>query len=403
MTANDALDLEYVRLGLRIGRHAEGYIDAYIGPPEIQSEIAGEPLRPLESLRDDVARLRERLSAAEMDDGRRDHLTRQLTAMDTLLRLRDGEPVSLVDEVQGCFDFTPERVPEATLDAALREVDTLLPGKGDLGKRRADWNRQFELPKERILPVLEVALAETRRRTLALLDLPPDEGVTLQLVSDKPWSGYNWYEGNGRSRIDVSTDLPVRADFVLNLMAHEAYPGHHTESTVKERRLYRGLGRLEHCIVLLISPECLVGEAIATVAQDVIFPDRAELESWLRDVLYAAAGTQVDVALQLRLVDAFEKLDGVAGNAAFLLHADQRPDEEVLAYLRHYELLTEQEARQRLRFLSNPLSRGYIFNYAHGRRMLKRAFAVGGTREVFLWAVTEPVTPSAIAARYGIK
>ena len=225
----------------------------------------------------------------------------------------------------------------------------------------------------------------------------------MQLVSDKPWSGFNWYEGNGRSRIDVNTDLPVRADFVLNLMAHEAYPGHHTENAVKEQGLYRGLGRLEHCVVLLNAPECLVGEAIATVAQDVIFPDRYELESWLRDALYAAAGIQVDVALQLRLVDAFEKLDGVAGNAAFLLHADRRPDEEVLAYLRRYGLRTEQEARQFLRFLSSPLSRGYIFNYSHGRRLLKRAFAVGGMREVFLWAVTEPVTPSGIAARYGVR
>ena len=233
--------------------------------------------------------------------------------------------------------------------------------------------------------------------------MPADESVELRLVSDRPWSGYNWYLGQSRSRIEVNTDLPVRADHVVHLMAHEAYPGHHTEQASKEERWYRRAGRLEHSILLLLAPECVISEGLATVAEEVIFPDQDELAAWLRHVLYPAAGIQADVDLQLRLARAAEKLDGVSGNAAFLLHEDGRPEDEVLAYIRRYSLRTDKEARQTLRFIGNPLFRSYIFNYSCGRRLLKQAGTTSSLRDVFRWVIREPVTPTAIVARYRLS
>ena len=34
----------YLRLGLRLGRHVDGIVDAYFGPPELQAAVAAEPL-----------------------------------------------------------------------------------------------------------------------------------------------------------------------------------------------------------------------------------------------------------------------------------------------------------------------------------------------------------------------
>jgi hypothetical protein len=153
----------------------------------------------------------------------------------------------------------------------------------------------------------------------------------------------------------------------------------------------------------LLAPESFIAEAIATVAEDVVFPDRSERAIWLRTVLYPQAGITTDVDLQLRLERAAEKLDGVGGNAAFLLHEDHRPDEEVVAYMKQHGLRTEKEARQTLRFIRNPVFRAYIFNYFYGRRLLKQCFAVGGVWDVFRWVVSEPVTPSAIVARYELE
>jgi len=242
--------------------------------------------------------------------------------------------------------------------------------------------------------VLRLALAEVRRPTLELLDLPDGEEVTIEIVQDKPWIAYNWYLGGYRSRIEVNTDLPVRANAAVGLMAHEAYPGHHTEHAIKEQRLYRGDGRLEHSIFLMNTPECLVSEGIASVAREVVFPDDA-LVAWLRDELYPAAGIQgVDSELQVRIDRAAEQLRDASGNAAFLLHEDGLSEDQVLAYLQHYALRTQDEARQTLKFLTNPLFRAYIFTYYYGRDLLRRAFEVHDVSSMFRRVVSEPVTPA---------
>lgn len=403
MATYDSIGQKYVRLALHLEHHIEGFVDGYYGPPEFTVEVSAEAPREAVALQDDATRLAEHVAAADIDAQRRDYLVRQVRAMQTMLRRLSGEELSLAEEVQGCFDITPLRIPESEFETGLRELDTLLPGRGDLATRHAQWNRQFELAKERILPVMETTLAEVRRRTRAMLNLPTDEGVEIQLVSNQPWAGYNWYLGQNHSRIDINTDLPVRADAATNLMAHEAYPGHHTEHMLKEQRWYRQAGRLEHSILLLLAPESFVAEAVATVAVDVISPERGEQNAWLNNVLYPKAGISVDVELQARLEQASEKLSGVSGNAAFLLHQEHRPEEEIVEYIRYYGLRTEKEARQSLRFLKRSLFRAYIFNYFFGRRLLKQAFAVGEVLNVFRRVVSEPVTPSAIVARYGVQ
>lgn len=402
MNAADPIGHAYVKLALRINRHAAGFVDGYYGPPEWKASIEAEPVRPVAALQDDAQRLREAIARAEMDAQRRDFLMKQRTAMEMVLRRLAGEDVPYAEEVQACFDITPSRIPEAEFDRALRDLDALLPGTGDLAARQVAWKRTFELPNERVLALAQTTLTEVRRRTQAILELPAGESMELKLVSGQPWSGYNWYLGQGRSRIEINTDLPVRADFLLNLMAHEAYPGHHTEHAIKEARWYVQAGRLEHSILLLLAPESLIAEGIATVAQEVILPDKVELAAWLREVLYAQAGIEADVDLQLRLAQVAEKLAGVSGNAAFLLHVDKRPEDKVIEYLCHYGLRTEKEARHSLAFLSNPLYRAYTFTYFYGRRLLKDAFAKADMLDVFRWVIRDPVTPSAVATRYGV-
>ena len=50
--------LRYVELGLRLGRHVDGLVDAYFGPAEISDRVDAEDLRPPALLADDAASLR---------------------------------------------------------------------------------------------------------------------------------------------------------------------------------------------------------------------------------------------------------------------------------------------------------------------------------------------------------
>ena len=84
--------------------------------------------------------------------------------------------------------------------------------------------------------------------------------------------GYNWYDGGRRSRVDINTDLPVRAPDLVHSVAHETYPGHHLEHAWKEAELVDRLGRLEARILLINTPECLISEGLADVGGRFVAP-----------------------------------------------------------------------------------------------------------------------------------
>jgi hypothetical protein len=392
----DEIGRSYLTLALNVDRHFEGFVDAYFGPPQLQARAAtGEP-RPLESLADDALQLRTAIETSDYDPQRKDFLVRQIRAMTAVIRSLRGDRLGFVEEVELYFDITPEMTDEALFAAAHAEMDRLLPGDGALVERVATWKRGLELEPGRVMRVFELACQETRRRTLALFDLPPGEDLSLQLVAEQPWAAYNWYLGDYRSRIDLNTDLPLHAHSAVPLLAHEAYPGHHTEHAIKEYRLYRQQGRAEHAIQLLLAPECVLSEGIADNAQRVILTD-PQLVAFLRDQLYPEARlTGVDVEQQIRLGKASEKLRWVGCNAALLLHREGRPPDEVQQYIERYGLRTPQEAKQTMKFIQNPLFRSYIFNYATGKALLAPLLEGADAVDNFRRLLSEPLTPTQV-------
>ncbi len=392
----DEIGRAYLLLALNLERHFEGFVDAYFGPPELKAQAqAGEP-RPLDALADDARQLVAAVEASDYDPQRHDFLWRQARAMAAVVRNLSGPQLGFVEEVELYFDITPEMTDEAIFAAAHAELDRLLPGDGALLDRVVAWRKRLEMAPDRILPVFELARQETRRRTRALFDLPDGEELSLHLVKDQPWAAYNWYLGNYRSRIELNTDLPVRASSAVPLLAHEAYAGHHTEHAIKEAVLYRTQGRAEHCIQLLLAPECVLSEGIADSALDVIW-DRADRAAFLRDELYPAAGLpDIDVGLQMQIERAGEALRGVGDNAALLLHRDGRPADEVQRYEERWGLRTPREAAQSMKFMQNPLFRSYIFNYAMGKDLLAPLLAGPAAVANFGRLLSEPFTPSQI-------
>jgi hypothetical protein len=179
-------------------------------------------------------------------------------------------------------------------------------------------------------------------------------------------------------------------------MAHEAYPGHHTEHAIKEHRLYQQQGRTEHAIQLLLAPECVLSEGIGDTAQDIIFDD-ADLAGFLHDELFPASGLSgIDAEQLLRLNRASTGLRRVSCNAALLLHRDGQPPDQVQRYIERYGLRTPKEASQTMRFIQNPLFRSYIFNYALGKELLAPLLDGPDAVPIFQRLLSEPFTPTQI-------
>jgi hypothetical protein len=327
-------------------------------------------------------------------------MTRQTRAMGAVIRNLAGDQLYFVEEVELYFDITPEMVDEAVFEAAHAEIDRVLPGEDPLLERVQAWEKGLELERDRIGAVFDRAFEEARRRTLELFDLPPGEEVSLELVKDKPWRAYNWYLGGHRSRIELNIDLPPRLFGTMSVVAHEAYPGHHTEQAIKEHLLYRREGRAEHAIHVL-APEAALSEGIAVNALGVIFSD-AELAEFLGDELCPLAGLpNVDADRLVGVARALEPLRAVAGNAALLLHRDGRPSDEVQGYIERYYLGSPKQVAQAMRFIQIPLWRSYAFNYTIGRELLAPLLegpdAVGNFRRL----LSEPFTPTQVREWVG--
>ncbi|THF84874.1 hypothetical protein E7T09_19775 [Deinococcus sp. KSM4-11] len=382
----------YVRLAHAIDAHEEGFIDGYGGP----AAWADRTLVPPADLRDRARRLLDDLQAVEPPE-RRAFLDVQVRAMLVTIGRLCGDPLAYRDEVRGLFDLEPRGLTQPELDAALALVEDRLQGTGPLPARLDALRARVIVPRDRVLELAEPILAELRSRTRDRLGLPDGEAFTIGLVTDRPWSGYNWPLGNLQSRIDINTDLPVLLTNLPDLMAHEGYPGHHTEHASKEARLARELGWREHSLQLLNTPECAVSEGLAMNALRAVMDAEEELE-WLAGDLAAYAGLNPDdVRAYVQASQAMEPLRSVNASAALLLHDEQRPAAEVLAFLETYGVLTPERARQSLRFISTPMFRAYTFTYSAGKELVGDFLKTGGPG-AFRRLLTEPLTPGRLRA-----
>lgn len=395
---HETIGSEYVRLALALDQHLPGYVDAYFGPPDWQEQANTEGPRPLPKLAQQASRLAAAVANADtLDNQRKEFLTRHVLAIQTSLRLLQGERMALADEVEALYDVRPTWVEEALFEEAHRRLDDLLPAGDSLRERMALRKEALEVSVEQVQQLLPLIQQHLRQLSREHFPLPDDESVAFTFVQNQPWTGYNWYLGGYRSRIELNTDLPLHINHLADLIAHEAYPGHHTELAIKESRLVRQAGQVEQSVALLNAPSCVVSEGLATCALTTILPDEAWV-AWHAEEIFPRAGLpHLDAQREQRIDQALEQLAGVGGNAAFLLHEQGATAETVSNYLQHYGLLTEQEAHKRIEFLSSPLDRSYIFTYYWGRNLLKALFAL--KQDGLSWyarLLTEAVTPTLI-------
>src|SRR4051795_8401806 len=367
--ASRALDLpsEYVRLGLRFDRLESGFVDAYTGDPRLRAEVADEPAPTPSGLRGQARALLRELDAADLPADRTEYLRGQLTGLECSARKLSGEPVGFVEEVSCYFQVDVTLGDEAEYAAAHAALGALLPGTGTLAERYAAHRRREECPPQRLEAAVHALSSALRDRVRGQYGLPEAETVQYEVVTDKPWSGFNYYEGDYRSRVAINADLPHRLGQLPHLVAHEAYPGHHTEHCRKERGLVERAERLEHTVFLVNTPECLMAEGLADLGVEASIGEG--WGPWAAEIL-ADLGLHLDGHLAERIAVAAAPPNRGRQGAAILLHDRGADPDDVLTHLERWSLVSADRARQQLRFLTHPLWRAYISTYVEGFRPL---------------------------------
>jgi hypothetical protein len=374
----ESLTERYLRLGLQLGRHVDGLVDSYFGPPELAAAVDAEaPVEPRRLAADAEALL------DELEDG---WLRDQVAGLRVYAGVLAGESRSYADEVEGCYGVRPTHTDEAVFTAAHEQLEGLIPGDGPLAERFKRWEDSILVPAEQVGPTVAAIIEEARAWTRRLVDLPEGEGVVLETVREVAWMAFCEYLGDLQSRISVNVDLPLSALELLVLSIHETYAGHHAERCSKEQLLVRDRGLLEETIVLVPTPQSLVSEGIAKLAPPLLLESDAgpALGAVLHD-----AGVELDLVQALAVRRALEPCEWAEVNAALMLHEDGASEAEVQEYLERWGLLNPTLAAHVVRFLQEPTSRTYILTYPAGLELCRSY--VAGEPERFRRLLTEQV------------
>jgi hypothetical protein len=405
--APDGVAHDYLLLALRLDQHVPGLIDGYFGPADLKARADIEELHPANRLVDDADALLARIEREVPELDRREWLTLQTIALRTHAEVLAGDHLPYLEHVERCFAWRPVRRDEAFFDAAAGRIAALLPGDGTVAERLAAWDDRFVVPPDRVLDLATFLAERFRARAAATFGLPEGEELRIRTVKHQPWSGYNWFDGARRSRVDINTDLPTWVAGLVHVAAHESYPGHHLEHAWKETELVDRLGRLEASILLINAPECLVSEGLADLGHEFASPSADEPDLLVE--LYERAGLPIaaDPAAARTAAETTvalgpdrRVLSEARVNAALMRHADGLDHDAVLAWLERVGRFAPDVARKRLEFIEHPLWRTYVFVYHEGEALLRRwleAVPVADRPARFGRLLREQLTPPAIA------
>jgi hypothetical protein len=410
--APDPIARDYLLLALRVSKLLPGLVDAYFGPADLKAGVEAESPRTAGKLREDASALTERLSREVAEPDRQRWLRAQLVALEAQTLMVAGDPLPYSDYLACLFDAEPERTPESLFESAADDLARLLPCGEKLSETVADrlaaWDARFRIALNRLPAVVDWLVGQVRDRADRLLGLPVGEKIEFVYVSGGPWSAFNQYEGGGRSLIEVNTEVMCTPARLIGMAAHECYPGRHTEHAWRERRIVGEMGRPEASVAMLNTPEALISEGLAYLGERMVAPDEAMadllVELYSRGGLAVAADPSAarDAAeKQVRIQHALASLRPVTANAAFMLHADGAPKEEVVAYLRRYLPTGPERAERQLALIEDPICRAQVVVGPEGERLLRRWFELGPTTEQvdrFGRLLREQLTPGSISA-----
>jgi len=336
---------EFIVLAFCLSKTDKHYVDAYFGPKDLKEKALKKDM-PLDNILKAVQKLSRslhRLTVSNLSpDSRLRHrfLSRLIQSMATRIKLLSRE-----------------------------KLEAILPGKGDLENRMKLFRQQFTVPPEKVESVFRAALKEAKQRTRKWLPLRPDEQFILELVNNQSSLAYNWFKGNGRSLIQINTDIPFSLEQVIDLACHEGYPGHHVFHGFLEKTLYREKGWLEFSIYPLFSPLSVISEGLANFGIELAFPeaDRLKFES---EMLCPLAGINPkNLELYHRVLKYVKKLKYARNLIARDFLDENISPAEATELIRKFLLRSLASARQSLEFIK--IYRSYILTYSIGEDLVR--------------------------------
>lgn len=379
----------YVKLCLQIGQYDDSFVDAYYGPKKWEPQEKAQEVFPYEELKWKTNNLLHKIDRIDPQTCkkelklRRNFLIKQLKSVATRLDIMSGKQLPFDLEAQKLYDIVPPNELLSNFDPLIDSIEALVPGKGPLNERYLAYSEQFIIPSDQLSNVFNTAIEEARKRVADKVELPKNEHFELSYVTNQPWSGYNWYQGNYHSLIQINTDLPIYIERAIDLACHEGYPGHHVFNAMLEKHLVKDEGWVEFMIYPLFSPQSFIAEGSANYGIEMAFPGKERVDYEKRK-LFPLAGINPNLA------DNYYKIQALRKKLKFSEITIARnylqgilSQEEAENALMKYMLFSRDRAKQRLGFYTT--YRSYVINYSLGEKMIKNFVDGFGNSENEHW------------------
>jgi hypothetical protein len=387
----------YLSLALHIDSHLYSYykgkgqnvrfVEAYYGPSEIKELVDRQGILPLSQLNRIAKELIEAIKKENLEEPRKNILLKNIESMKVLIEKLGGKSIEYMDEVKIYYDIIPYKMEEKQLERALSIYNELT------GDRLEERRERLKIPIDKLKEISHLTLEEVRRRSKKFIPFPLGEMLTLSFIKNQPWYAYNWYEGNYQSRVELNLEKTHFLTSHVVLMAHEGYPGHHTEHCLKEQLFFREKGYIEYSIILNRIPENTISEGLAEIAHKVIFKD-LNMYEWIAENLAKSLRIELDPQLEIKLDEAKNILRYTIGNSAYLLYKEGWPKEQVIDYFAKYNQTTYQEAEKSLEFAFNSYWAPFVYNYTIGRKLVEEYVGTPPSQKKFIELINSQMLPS---------
>jgi len=389
---------DFLLLALRIDKHIKGYVDFYIGPRKLRKMVDRESLKSPNTLLNDSNNLIDQLGSQGYDKERERYLEKLLVAMKTSIEIQNGVEIPFKEKFLRLYDVDLQPAKEAELDNLKEAYEEAYQGSGSLEERMSKLRITRKVPESKVYEFFKKAVDITEKKTKELFVnlLPKNESIIIDVVKNNKakvkWNCYNWYLGKYISRIEVNPNYQMYWTVFLSYSSHEAYPGHHTEFVIKEKRLYRELNQFEHSLLILKSPKLVISEGIANKAISILFSNQEVAEIGLNEF---CSEPLKEVSLEeLELQDVVKaKIPIFWYNFAYHALVDKYSENELMRYGKNFEFFSDEALITAIEKLLNPVYSDNTLMYYIGNNILQKYGDVPSLKD-FQNLLVNPILPS---------
>lgn len=276
------------------------------------------------------------------------------------------------------FGFRIERV---TSEEILEIVSNIESIEKELNLSRQEIFKKHSLKIDEYQPTFEQFIAQSKNVLPEFILNFPDEGFEFETVTDKPWSAFNSHIAPFRSKLTLNSDVGFTKLELFRLAFHEAYGGHHSELSNKDKLLIDEQ-KGEHGLIITFSPQTFVSEAIAEGVHIVLgCVDRSDKErqiAWYYD----------------RLIFALYNL------ATFMFFDDKSSREEIAQGLNKYPV-SQKSIDNILNFSMDPLFGKYAPVYYTAFNFIEDLYASTDRKDELIQTLfKKPCTPKLLKEEF---